>query len=169
LKNLLVMRHAKSDRSNPDWLDIERPLTDRGRDDANKIGKFLKRSKIKIDTVISSSAIRAKETAAYFCDGMGLQIDILEEELFYSDNYNEVIEGINRIDNKFNTVVVIGHNPSFTDIFSKLCSDNFADIKLPTGGIYSIEFHMSTWEDSTLQGGCLTWFITPKLLRGKQK
>ena len=169
MKNLFVMRHAKSDRSNPHWLDVERPLTERGRNDSTRIGKFLKKSKIEIQSIISSPAVRAKETSIYLCDALGLQMDIPEEELFYSNNYSEVIEGIRRIENKMDNVLIIGHNPSFTDIFSRLCSDNFADLKLPTAGVYSISFNANTWENAMLQGGCLNWFIIPKLLRGIKK
>ena len=73
MKTLLLIRHAKSSWDNLQLSDFERPLNDRGKNDAPLMAKRVKERKIKIERFISSPAKRAKKTAAIFMDEYGMQ------------------------------------------------------------------------------------------------
>ena len=66
MKTLFLIRHAKSSWDNITLSDFERALNERGKSDAPKMAKRLRKKNIKIDAFISSPAKRAKKTAEYF-------------------------------------------------------------------------------------------------------
>ncbi len=68
MKTLLLVRHAKSSWNDLTLSDFDRPLNDRGKDDAPQMAKRIKDKKIKIDLFISSPAKRAKKTANIFME-----------------------------------------------------------------------------------------------------
>ena len=63
MKTLFLVRHAKSSRDDPSLPDRERPLDDRGKRDAPKMGKRLAKRGAKLDLLVSSPALRALATA----------------------------------------------------------------------------------------------------------
>lgn len=71
MKQLLLVRHAKSDWGNPGLDDFDRPLNERGKKDAPAMAKRIIEKKIKIDAFISSPAKRAAKTAKYFAAAFG--------------------------------------------------------------------------------------------------
>ena len=75
MKEIYVLRHAKSSWDNSNLSDFERPLSDRGISDAKKMSKFLKDMDLKIDKVLCSNALRAKETFDLTADGFNFEID----------------------------------------------------------------------------------------------
>ena len=75
MKEIYVLRHAKSSWDNSNLSDFERPLADRGISDAKKMSKFLKDMDLKIDKVLCSNALRAKETFDLTADGFNFEID----------------------------------------------------------------------------------------------
>ena len=62
MKTLLLLRHAKSSWKDQDLADFERPLNDRGRKAAELVGNFIEKEDVSIDLVISSPAVRARQT-----------------------------------------------------------------------------------------------------------
>ena len=71
MKTLLVMRHAKSDHEEQDQLDHDRPLEQRGRMDAPRMGEFLVKKNVVPNYILASSAVRARETAKLVAKGCG--------------------------------------------------------------------------------------------------
>jgi phosphohistidine phosphatase len=69
-RELLLLRHAKSDWETGALDDFDRPLAKRGRKEAPGVGEWLLREGLVPDLVISSPAERAKETASLVCDAM---------------------------------------------------------------------------------------------------
>ncbi|MDX6498298.1 MAG: phosphohistidine phosphatase [Blastocatellia bacterium] len=63
MKTLLLLRHAKSSKDDPSLIDFDRPLNERGKNDAQLIGKYIRQQRIKADFVVSSPAERARQTA----------------------------------------------------------------------------------------------------------
>ena len=63
MKKLFLIRHAKSDWSNPTLDDFDRPLNERGKTNAPFIGDLLREKGVFPDVIISSPAYRARETA----------------------------------------------------------------------------------------------------------
>ena len=78
MKTLYLIRHAKSDRSIGELSDIDRPLNQRGYNDAHKMSLILKDKKIIPDLIISSPAIRALSTALIFCRNLNIDPKTIE-------------------------------------------------------------------------------------------
>ncbi len=162
MKNLLIMRHAKSDWGN-NLPDIERPLNNRGKKAAPLMADYLKKVKKKPDIILSSPAKRALSTALIMKEILGLDKDIKIVKVFYFGFMNELIDSIKDIDNTYDTVLIVGHNPVWEDLVSDLTGA--ADYIMPTAAIASIIFNTDDWQKITETDSTLEWSVTPKSLK----
>ena len=114
------------------------------------------------DLLISSTANRALETAHLFAKGLKYP---LEKILVKDSLYNEMSEEallyiIHQVDDRYDSVMLFGHNPVFTDLASLLIKDFHEDI--PKSGIVGIEFSQSEWKAVKPLSGKLILFEYPK-------
>ncbi len=165
MKNLLIMRHAKSDWSDGSLTDFDRPLNGRGKKAAPFMGtELLKRNKLP-DLIISSPANRAKTTAEKVAKTSGYTKEIQLEKDFYFGYIDEIIKIIKSIDNQNNTTLILGHNPTFESLVSVL-SKNSSYVRMPTASIASLLFEIDNWSELGKNTGKLEWLILPKELMG---
>ena len=95
MKTLILVRHAKSSWDAVGLEDHERPLNERGKEDAPAMAKRLKDKKIKVDLFISSPARRAHKTARYFAKEYKLKKkDIVEDDKLYGASVSSFLEVI---------------------------------------------------------------------------
>ena len=161
MKNLFIIRHAKSSWDNTDMSDFERPLNKRGKRDAPFMGKLLSKKKIKVDAIISSPALRALSTAEIFAEQMEFPVkDIIKEEGIYESGIKELEDIVRKLSNEYSTVMLFGHNPtltSFSNHIGNKCLDN-----LPTCAIVGIEFDINNWKEVERGKGKTFLFEYPK-------
>ncbi len=162
MKNLLIMRHAKSDWGN-NLPDIERPLNNRGKKAAPLMADYLKKVKKKPDIILSSPANRALSTALIMKETLGLDKDIKIVKAFYFGYMDELIDVIKNIDNNYDTVLIVGHNPVWEDLVSDLSGN--IDFIMPTAAIASIIFETDDWQKILEVKSKLEWSVTPKGLK----
>jgi phosphohistidine phosphatase len=161
MKKLIVIRHAKSDRDSPSLADIDRPLNDRGRHDALLIGSILKLRGIKPDTIVSSPAKRALETAERVAEAVGYnKTGIVVRDCIYMQDVPALVELIRSLENIHETVCLIGHNPHLSELVARLTGGNIGS--LPTCGIAAIEFAVEDWTNILAGSGRLFFFDFPK-------
>lgn len=162
-KNILIMRHAKSDWSDSTAKDFDRPLNERGLKDAPLMGKLLKQFGINPDAILASSAKRAKQTAELLAKSLNFPNKVTFFDAFYSADEQYIIEHLRRLSSNINTVLIIAHNPTLEDLISTLSSSSMLNIKLPTAAMVSLGSNLNNWDDLD-SGFCyLKWFLTPKL------
>lgn len=161
MRNLLIIRHAKSSWDNPDLMDSERPLNNRGIKDSSIMRQVLKEKNIKIDKIYSSDAIRAKQTISIIAPELNYKEDDIEfiSELYHASR-KELIEFIRKIDDKFLTVAIVGHNPGLTDLTHFFIED--FDHELPTCAMLFLELNISSWRNIESNCGRLIFFEYPK-------
>jgi len=160
-KNLFLVRHAKSDWSQPGQKDFDRELNARGRLDAPRMGRKLFEMDVKPDLIISSPAVRAKLTAEFIAEQLRYDTEKIEwNEEVYEASVRSLLSVINHIDDSTTKAMVVGHNPTFTYIAEYLTKKPFENI--PTCGIVHIEFDVESWKEVTGDLGNLKWFIYPK-------
>jgi len=163
MKNLLIMRHAKSDWGNSSLPDFDRPLNNRGKTSAPAMGKeLLKRKKVP-DLIISSPANRAKTTAEMVSEEFGYHKPIQFENEFYFGHIAEIINIVRKTDNSFEHVLIVGHNPTLEDLIDELIIDDNG-YGMPTAAVASILFDVDSWEEINKKTGILEWLIVPKEL-----
>ena len=146
-RTLILIRHAKSSWSNPLQSDFDRPLNDRGKEDAPVMGKKLKDSKVTPDLIISSTAKRTRQTAKKIAKEVGYDDDNIkwEEKLYHCipSVFEEVIFGIS---DTVKTVFIVAHNPGITE-FVNLLSPEFSIDNMPTCGIVGMHMEADEWNN----------------------
>ena len=164
MKKLYLIRHAKSSWKNPALRDIDRPLNKRGKHDAPLMGKRLSSYDVLPDAIISSPARRALKTARIIAEELGIArktIDIRKE--LYPGEADRLLEMIRSFRDDDDDVVIVGHNPGFTELANLLADSNIDNI--PTCGIFCVEFHTDTWKSVGKGAGALVFFDYPKKKR----
>lgn len=165
MKTLYVIRHAKSSWTNTELSDFERPLNDRGKRDAPRMGKRLKEKDIHPDFVISSPAKRAISTAKRICEELGFNKDhIKTDRRLYHAEDSVMLSVLQETKNKFDKVVMVGHNPGLTDFVTSLMNEgSFRDIhNVPTAGVAAFSFDVDDWKAIKWETGTLLFFDFPK-------
>ena len=144
MKNLILIRHAKSSWKNAYLLDIDRPLNKRGKRDAPVMGKRLAERESRPDLMISSPATRALVTAKVIAKEIEYPLEeIVVDRRIYGAGVTEWLQVIQGFDDALNYVMCLGHNPGLTDLvnyFSPCYIDN-----VPTCGIVELTFDTETW------------------------
>ncbi len=168
-KTILLMRHGKSD-----WeegiSDFDRPLAIRGKGDVPLIGRFLLKTKKVPSCIISSPAIRAKETSELLVKACRYKSDIKYSDSLYENSSGEIMKVLQNLDDSIETVMVIGHNPAIEEAAKKLCFrelKNLEDgIKFPTAALICLGAEIESWSE-LYPGNCsIYWFVVPKLIKG---
>ncbi|RZJ62068.1 MAG: histidine phosphatase family protein, partial [Flavobacterium sp.] len=115
MKNLILIRHAKSSWDAP-LMDIDRPLSKRGINDAHLMAGTVEEFLPKSYLVWSSNAQRAKNTAYIFAESLSIPIEtiIFRDDLYTFDEkkLENIIKGC---DNKYDNLILFGHNEAITN------------------------------------------------------
>ncbi|MEA2041430.1 MAG: histidine phosphatase family protein [Bacteroidota bacterium] len=129
MKHILIMRHAKSDWSNNAQSDFERPLNSSGRKAAPEVGSLIKKKKLVPELILSSPAERALETTHAVRETCDLtEENVVFEEEFYTGYVPEVAKRLKTLEENINRVLVVGHNPTWTNLVTHL-SGEFSEMK----------------------------------------
>lgn len=163
MKELVIVRHAKSSWENAELNDIERPLNKRGYRDAHKMKSYLSGKNINIDAIITSPAVRAFSTALILSQGIILkQKNIIVDKNFYKSIF-EVKKAIKLFDNALKSVMIVGHNPTFTDLVYKFVKTDIE--KMPTCCVFSIKFLVDNWSEISKKNSILNFIQVPKQIK----
>ena len=147
MKTLILVRHAKSSWDNVALADFDRPLNDRGKNEAPKMAKRLIEKKVHIDAFLSSPAKRAKKTAELFMK----EFDRKEKELIlipalYDASVETFYETIKAVDDSFKCIALFSHNPGITSFANGLI-DNVEIDDMPTSSIFAVKINCRNWGD----------------------
>lgn len=161
MKNLIIIRHAKSDHTTQ-LKDIDRPINDRGIEDAILVATdFLNFIPEKF-VIYCSSAKRTKETAIIFANTILYPVSsIIYYDNLYTFDENSFANVIKSFDNGLDNVILFGHNNAISDFVNK-----FGDIyieNVPTAGLIWLQFHTVDWNE--LNKGKIKKTIFPRNLK----
>lgn len=161
MKQLLIIRHAKSDWGDAQLDDFDRPLNKRGHLTAPEMAGRLASKKIIPELLISSPALRAITTAQYFAKALGYQEkDIVKEPAIYESSDARLLRIVNQIENSFHFVAIFGHNPGLTNLAITLA--DFDVYNIPTCGMVLIEFPFDDWAMISSGTGIVKFYDYPK-------
>lgn len=164
MKQLLIIRHAKSSWDINILNDFDRTLNERGHSDAPKMANRLLAKNINIDAFISSPAKRAFTTASYFAKAYNkTEEDIIQIEELYHASVTVFYNVVGNIDDKFNTVAIFSHNPGITDFINELTNTRIDD--MPTCGIFAINIDAKNWTNFKKATKQFLFFDYPKAIR----
>lgn len=145
MKQILVIRHAKSSWALAGQEDFDRPLNERGQRDAPMMAQKMLDKGISINAFVSSTANRAITTAGYFAETYGVsKKDIKGIKQLYHAYPTVFYEVINKLEDSINTVALFAHNPGITLFVNELTHTKIDD--MPTCGIFAIQADISSWK-----------------------
>ena len=143
MKTLLLVRHAKAVPDAPPLPDRDRPLDERGLLDAPKMGKRLAQRDLKPDLIVTSPARRALTTAQLIGDEIGAdRRDIAIDGRLYASSAGELLAVIRALDTTFDQVMLVGHNPEFTELAHRLSNQI---TEMPTCAVAEFGFDIEAW------------------------
>ena len=143
MKTLFLIRHAKSSWDNSALPDKDRPLNDRGRRDAPKIGDQLAKRDVKPDLMLSSPAVRALETAEIIAKKLDYKRKkIVIDDRLYAAAADDLLDVVHKLDDKLERVMLFGHNPELTELAHRLSSKI---TNMPTCAVAEFTFDAKSW------------------------
>ncbi|WP_433212689.1 SixA phosphatase family protein [Dactylosporangium sp. CS-047395] len=140
VRTLILLRHAKAADPDDYATDIERPLTARGHRDAAAAGAWLKEQNLQPDAVLCSTAVRTRETLA----DTGVEAPALFEHRIYTGPAFDTLDLIRQVGADVETLLLVGHNPTISDLSHELAPNALADRGMATSGIAVHRFE-GTW------------------------
>lgn len=142
MKTLLLLRHAKSSWDNAQLTDHDRPLNERGKTDAPRIGKVIRDQKLVPDLILSSTAERALETAEAVAFACNYDRElVLSRELYHAppQQYVQLLVGLG---DELERVMVVGHNPGIEELVVWFTGSY---VPMPTATLVQINLPIERW------------------------
>ncbi len=159
MKTLFVLRHAKSSWENPDWSDFERPLNSRGLDAARFIGELIYERNLHPQIIVSSPAKRATQTAVLVKEIAEISKPVKFDERIYEASPLTLFNLIREFDEKYESVLIVGHNPGFENLVRMLTGEA---VSMPTAALAKINLSIENWHDLETVANELEFLIRPK-------
>jgi phosphohistidine phosphatase len=132
-RTLIILRHAKADH--PDGVaDADRPLTERGHQDAAAAGSYLITAGHLPDMVLCSPARRTRQTWHGIALALTEAPAVSYEPMIYTGGVADLIKVIQQVDDEVSRLLIIGHNPTVSQL-SALLDQTGAARELRTSGI----------------------------------
>ena len=174
MKELLILRHAKSSWDSGARRDFDRPLNARGRNAAPLMGRFIAGKNLVPDIVFCSAAVRTRETFDLLKTAFEKPPAVIYRENLYLASVERLLETIADADDADERVMVIGHNPGMEDLALTLADPRASDQrallrlseKYPTGALTEFAFDIPAWREIAPETGKMKRFVAPKDLNG---
>jgi len=168
MKNLLLLRHAKSSWEDRSLSDHDRPLNERGERDAPRMGRLLRDEGLWPDLILSSTARRARRTAELLLaspdentldegtPGDDTEIRYLSE--LYLADPEDYLGAVRRMGGQAESVLVVGHNPGLEMLLQSMTDEWH---RLPTAALARIDLPIDAWTDLAPGEGLLAGLWRP--------
>ena len=183
MRRLMLLRHAKTEHDAPSGQDHDRRLDDRGRLDAAAMGAWIGRHPPLPDTVLVSTAVRARQTWEIAEQAMqdairergappqdDWQVETLAD--IYGAEPAQLLQIVRMAEaTDPGQLLVVGHNPGLHELALMLTGGGDAaamkviEDNMPTAGLAILDFAIDDWSEVAFRGGKLVHFTSPRLLK----
>jgi len=161
MKTLLLLRHAKSSWKDAAVADFERPLNDRGRKAAELVGKFIAKQNVTIDLVISSPAVRARQTIELVLRAAKRSPELRFDQRVYEASPTRLLEITSQIEDDRKSVLLVGHNPGMEELLTLLVG---VEQHMPTASLAKVVLSSKKWDKILSEKGVLELFVRAREL-----
>lgn len=162
-RNLILIRHTKSNRDNPLLSDFDRPIVKERMDDPKNMARHLKSLGLSPDLILCSPAKRTRQTGEIFCHGLKYEVSkVIYDQRLYESSAEEYLGVIRETDSAVKTLILVGHNPSITNLANTFIKQKIQHV--PTTGVVWIELHHPDWQLHPPFHAEMKYFLTPKTL-----
>jgi phosphohistidine phosphatase len=159
MKTLFLLRHAKSSWKDETLADFERPLNSRGKRTTKTLGALFIKEKVKPELILSSCAVRARETIEPILSLTKLRSELRFDERIYEASAERLFDVITQIEKTIRSVLIVGHNPGLEELLASLTGQSET---MSTGALAKITLENSNWNSIEAQAGTLEWLVKPK-------
>ena len=168
MKTLILLRHAKSSWDDPAQRDIDRPLNERGRNDAPMMADRMAARGTSPQRVLCSPAMRTVSTAEIFVSRLDMPRELIQlERQIYLSGPGHLLHLVRQQESTFDCVMLVGHNPALTDFLNELCTDARLD-NMPTCCVAELTFAANDWATIDFGQASLNVLDYPKLDKPKK-
>jgi len=162
MKTIIIFRHAKSDWSSGEANDHDRPLAERGRKAAKLMGRFLAKTGQAPDSIVSSSAVRARNTFELAVKAGEWEAQRRVTDRLYNCSPADVLKEIKAEPDTTERLMIVGHEPTCSETIGRLAGQ--ARVSVSTGTMARLDLPIEHWRDADFGTAELIWFVTPKLI-----
>ena len=160
-RELFLIRHAEAEISEYNQKDKERYLTPQGSQDAMRLGKVIRTIDITPDYILSSSAMRTRQTSGYICEQIGIDSNTIHfSDDLYESSMRIMLNSINELDDTYATVFVVAHNPAISYIAEYLTGEIIGNIA--PGGMVHLNLSNLSWSTLAQDKARLVKYFDPK-------
>ncbi|MDT8441912.1 MAG: histidine phosphatase family protein [Desulfuromonadales bacterium] len=161
MKQLILLRHAKSSWKDPTLDDFDRPLNKRGEAAAPVMGRRLAARRLRPEQIVCSPARRTRMTAERVAAALGVPATAIEDrpELYAAD-LATLLACLRRLDDTWSTILLVGHNPGLTELANTLAPCRIDNIV--TCGVVALGLPLTRWAELTPGCGRLLFYDDPK-------
>lgn len=159
MKTLFILRHAKSSWDDANLADFDRPLNKRGLKTAPLVGEMIRKNKFEINSIISSPAKRAEQTANLVKEAAQIEADIRFDDRIYEASPRRLLEIASELDDKINSAMLVGHNPGLEGLLKLLTQKVEA---MPTAALAVVDLKIESWKEIRIDCCDLRTVIRPK-------
>ncbi|MBO0662992.1 histidine phosphatase family protein [Jiella sp. MQZ9-1] len=124
---LLILRHAHSSWARPGERDHQRPLDERGSADAARLATIIKTDGVAIDTVVCSTATRARETLEALMPALADRVEIQHSDDLYALGTEAYYAAAGAVGEEAHALLIVGHNPTIEDFTRSLIRSGESD------------------------------------------
>lgn len=167
--SLYVLRHAKAEEGVPTGGDHERALKRRGLKAARLVGNFLTRLDEAPELVLSSTAVRARETATAAGEAGGWKAKLELNSVLYGAGSEALLRELAAVQARAKRLLLVGHQPALSQLIGALTG---GEPDFPTAALARIDFELERWSEIAPRRGRLVWLLTPdaiEALRARSK
>ena len=152
-RSLILLRHAQASDTHPGRHDIDRKLTALGERQARGVGNFLRNQGIKVDAVVCSSALRARQTLAQLAlDVEPSRVEVSED--YYNAGVDTLLDALRALPEDCSVALLVGHAPGVPGVAFELADQDASDSsalealerRFPAAAIAQLEF-AGAWAD----------------------
>ena len=165
MRRLHLLRHAKSSWDDPGLRDRDRPLAPRGRKATKRIARWAAEHEVRPQLVVSSSAVRARETLQGVLAGLG-EPDVWIEPTLYAASAQTLLARAWALPDEVDEAMLVGHNPGLGDLLLLLAEPGElrerAEAKVPTGALATLETDVASWSELEPGAAHLVAFVVPR-------
>ena len=167
-RQLLLLRHAKAVTGEPGMTDFARPLADRGRKAAARMGRYLAEQNLAPDLVLCSPARRTRETWEIAAPALPPATTRFVDDLYDFGDGETLLAVIRRDGGGASRILLVGHNPAIQSLALLLSGKPETSLKrqmaekYPTAGLALLDFATGDWASMAAGSARLTAFVRPR-------
>lgn len=160
-KHLYLVRHAEAAPKEARQEDKARELTQTGIKDCLHLAAWFAAAHTQFDVIVSSSAVRAEQTAGLIAEGMKLEsAKTRVEDVLYEASVRQILQYVNELEDADNNAMLIGHNPAISYLAEYLTKADIGDMMPASAAI--IRFDLDSWKAVSENTGQLVKYVSPE-------